>query len=382
MRLQLTPTRAVVASGLCLAALAPAARAATPFDDDPNAEVTMQLFTDSDHVSVRSQIGNCALRLPRDGTLSLQWNHERVRIPGVSAPVGSAEAVDAITTASRPISGNAYQDFMKVRNEMTVDAAGERVSAGYYRSEESDYTGQQLSGSWNRDMSGDLFNVAVGASYGWDAIRPVADDDTNTDGDTKKTVHWHVVGTRVLAPTTQVRVGVEVNFVDGLQHNPYRNVYAGGTNVPERHPDARQRRDAFLRLHQALPNKGGVRVGYRFYDDDWGIVSHEMSGRIDQYVSPSVRASYEYRFYTQGAADFQRDEYATTEGVDGYLTGDYRLGSLNSHLFGLALHLDGAAMDTASPVIGRMGLSVRWERYHNDNNYSANFLTTQLGYRF
>jgi hypothetical protein len=377
MRLQLT-----LVAGVALAAVVSPASAAALLDEDPTAEVTMQMFTDSDEVSVRSSIGQAQVRLPRAAVMSLQWNHERVQIPAISAPVGSAEAIDAITTASRPISGNAYEDFTKVRNEMTVGAGTKTASIGYYLSEEVDYLGQQVSAGWNRDLSDELLNVSVGASYGWDDIRPVSDDDTNTAPDTKTTVHWNAVGTRILSPTTLVRVGVELNSVHGLQHNPYRNVYAGGTNVPENHPDARLRRDLFLRLNHAMPNRASLRLGYRFYGDDWGVDSHELGARLNQYVTRSVYATYEYRYYTQGPADFYRDEYATTAGVDGYVTGDYRLAPLSSNLFGLALNLDGAAMETSSDVLGRMGFTLRWERYFNSNNYSANFLTTRLGYRF
>jgi hypothetical protein len=290
--------------------------------------------------------------------------------------------VDAITTASRPISGNAYEDYSKVRNEVTLGAGTDQASVGYYLSEEVDYRGQQVSAGWNRDLADDLVNLSLGASYGWDDIRPVSDDDTNSGPDTKTTLHWNVVGTRVLSPTTQVRVGVEMNLVNGLQHNPYRNVYASGTNVPESHPDERLRNDVFVRVNHALPNRASLRFGYRFYGDDWGVDSHELGARLNQYVTRSLYATYEYRYYTQGPAEFYRDEYTTTTGVDGYLTGDYRLAPLSSNLFGLALNLDGTSMDTDSDVIRRMGLTVRWERYFNSNNYSANFLTTHLGYRF
>ena len=45
-----------------------------------------------------------------------------------------------------------------------------------------------------------------------------------------------------------------------LTGQEYRNVYAGGTNVPERHPEHRQRRDAFVRLNHALPNRSSVKA--------------------------------------------------------------------------------------------------------------------------
>ena len=48
-----------------------------------------------------------------------------------------------------------------------------------------------------------------------------------------------------------LRAGVERAVVDGLQHNPYRNVYAAGGNVAEIHPFLRTRNDFFVRISQS-----------------------------------------------------------------------------------------------------------------------------------
>jgi hypothetical protein len=350
--------------------------------DDQTTEWLMQMFVDSDHVGVRSAIANYELSLASNSSLSLHWNNEQVRIPAISAPPGTQEAVDAITTASRPIAGNAFQDFVKTRNEFQADLKRGPANFGYYYSSEPDYLGQQVIFGYNRDFDDAQVNLAVGSSLGWDAIDPVADDDTQTAADSKTTLHWNAVATRVLTPTTLVRLGLEYNIVNGLQHNPYRNVYAGGTRVPERHPGHRERRDAFLKVNQYFQNRSSLKFNYRFYDDDWGIDSHELGSTLSQYITRGVFASYEYRYYTQTAADFYRDEYATVAGVDGYLSGDYRMAVLSSHLFGFAFDVDLRDLAMDAPVFGRMGLRFNYEHYFNSNNYSANILTTQAVYHF
>ena len=355
---------------------------AMPNLSEQTTELLMQVFVDSDHVGVRSAIANYELSLASNSSLSLHWNNEQVRIPAISAPPGTQEAVDAITTASRPIAGNAFQDFVKTRNEFQGDLKRGPTNFGYYLSSEPDYLGQQVIVGYNRDFEDAQVNLAFGSSFGWDAIDPVADDDTQTAADSKTTLHWNAVATRVLTPTTLVRLGLEYNIVNGLQHNPYRNVYAGGTRVPERHPGHRERRDAFLKVNQYFQNRSSLKFNYRFYDDDWGIDSHELGSTLSQYVTRGVFASYEYRYYTQTAADFYRDEYATVAGVDGYLSGDYRMAVLSSHLFGFAFDVDLRDLAMDAPVLGRMGLRFNYERYFNSNNYSANILTTQAVYHF
>lgn len=356
--------------------------AADPLAEEPGAGTLLRLFTDSEKVSVRSLMGDYDFSPRSDVGVALHWNNERVTIPAVQAPVGSAEAIDAITTASRPIAGNAFQDFIKVRNEFqgAVNRGGTAVE--YYISSETDYLAQQLGARYSREFMNDQLTLSFGTSYAWDAIRPLADDDTDTGAGSKTTLHWNAVATQVLTPTTMVRVGLEYNIVEGLQHNPYRNVYAGGGNVAERHPDHRERRDAFLRLNQYLKNRSSLRLSYRLYDDDWGVMSHEIGSRLSQYITQGFSARYSYRYYTQTPADFYRDEYLLATGVDGYRTGDYRLGDLSSHLFGVALNLDLDSFAEAHPFVGRLGVWFNYDRYFNSNNYSANILETGIGLRF
>lgn len=341
-----------------------------------------RLFVDSQHVLVRSFIEDCLVPVAGDANLTLHWNNERVTIPGVSAPPGSQEAIDAITTASRPISGDAYQDYQKVRNELEGRVARGGASVGYYHSSEADYLAQQVSATYARDVQDDQLNLSVGSSYGWDNIEPLANNRSTTAPDHKNTLHWNAVATRVLTPVTVLRCGVEYNHVEGLQHNPYRLVYAGGTSVPEHHPDSRQRADAFMKFHQYLPNRSSLKADYRFYTDDWGIRSHELAGTLSQYVTRGLYAEYVYRWYTQTAASFYRPDYLSTSGVDGYLTGDYRMSPLSSSLFGISMNANFGVLAPGTPTLRRFALSLDYERYFNSNNYSADILETGLEFRF
>ena len=42
----------------------------------------------------------------------------------------------------------------------------------------------------------------------------------------------------------------------------------------------RDRRDAFLKYNQYLPNRSSVRFDYRFYTDDWGVLSHSIEANV------------------------------------------------------------------------------------------------------
>ena len=148
MQLRWTLTLATAVIGLS-ATWTPVSAGLIPVEEQ-SASVLLQHFSDSDKISVRSSVANYTLTLTNSASMFLHWNNERVVIPGVEAPVGSQEAVDAITTASRPISGNAYSDYIKVRNEFESTVAAGGAALNYYVSTEVDYLGQQIGGSYNR----------------------------------------------------------------------------------------------------------------------------------------------------------------------------------------------------------------------------------------
>jgi len=352
--------------------------------DEQQADYLFRYFADSDEVHVWSHYGNYGLDFENGAHLSVQWNREAVVMPGVDAPAGTQEAVDAITTASRPIASeaDAFETFTKVRNEVTSEVGFRRVKLGYYVSKESDYFAQQVKGTIDRDFFGQNLNLSAGTSYGWDAIEPLADEDGSAATDEKTTWHVNLVATQVVTPTTLLRVGGELNFVEGLQHNPYRNVYAGGGPVRERHPDSRERRDFFVKMTQYFKNESAARAEYRYYTDDWGVTSHTWGARLSQYVTDRLWVRYRYRYYTQNAAEFAREEYESEQGIDGYLTGDYRLEALSSHLFGTTLDLNLGVLSGTSSILQQLVLTLTYERYFNSNNFSANVLESGMTFRF
>lgn len=345
---------------------------------------TLHYFSDVSGVNVVTQYGNAEMNFQPGVDMSLQWGHDVVVIPGINAPPGSQEAVDAITTASRPISANTnpYEDFVKIRDEVTTVAAYGGAALSYYVSTEEDYFAQMVSLNYTRPFANDNLAVTAGASYSWDVIDPVLDDDTSLAKSHMRTWHAHLTATQVLTPTTVLRVGAEYNRVDGLQHDPYRNVYVGGTNVPENHPDLRERRTAFLRISQYITNGSSLKADYRYYDDDWGITSHTIGVWLSQYVGNEFVVRYRYRYYTQAPGFFYRDEYTTPGGVDGYQTGDYRLGGYGAHLFG------GQIAWRPYRLVGNVGplsgarVVLGYERYFNSNNFTANVFETGVRVNF
>ena len=341
-------------------------------------------FSDVDGVNVSTHYANTGLKLDNGASLSFRWAHDVVVLPGIEAAPGSQDAVDAITTASRPIAGNSnpFEDFVKVRDEFAGSGSYGGFQSSYYASKESDYFAQMVSAGYNHSFLRDNLNLSVGASYSWDAIDPLEDSDTAGIPDHRKTWHGNVVATQILTPTTVVRIGAEYNRVRGLQHDPYRNVYVAGANAPEAHPGHRERRDVFFGVTQYINNRSSIKFDYRYYTDDWGVSSNTYGGKLSQYVTDEVVIRYRYRYYTQVPAYFFLDDYTSPGGVQGFQTNDYRLGNYGAHLFG------GRILWTPNRLLGKWRFPERaqlifgYERYFNSNNFTANIIETGLRISF
>lgn len=385
MRVQVTHKRATqlvlatAIAGAQVAALAPAVKAGI---DESTASYLFNFYSDVGGVDVYGHYVSAGMRMSNNVGLSLQWVHDRVLFPAIDAPPGTQEAADAITAASRPIASSAdpYQDYVKVRNSFEGGVNYGNYSAGYYVSMENDYFAQMVSFGFNRDVRGDNLNIAAGASYSWDSIEPLEDEDTAGVPDYRRTTYWNVVATQVVTKTTVVRVGAEFNRVAGLQHNPYRNVYVAGSNVPENHPDERMRQDFFVGLSQYVYNRSSIKLDYRYYSDDWGVSSHMVGLKLNQYVNEEFIFRYRYRYYAQLPSEFYRSDYEQAGGVGGYQTSDYRMSEFGAHLFGGQIQWYPHGLFERLGMHGQVTLG--YERYFNSNNFSADVFETGLQLAF
>ena len=114
---------------------------------DKSLSYTFNHFHDVDGLNVYTHYSGTSVTLSPKSQVVLEWVHDMVVFPAIDAAPGSQEAIDAITTASRPINSesNPFQDFVKVRNSIEGSANLGRASAGYYVSTESDYFAQMIS---------------------------------------------------------------------------------------------------------------------------------------------------------------------------------------------------------------------------------------------
>ena len=349
----------------------------------------MHTFSDSENNRVETYALELLQDLRRDWRLVLHGAIDRVVLPPLPGLPGSQENVDAITAASRPVASAELSKagYAKRREEVSgsvewLPAAGSlRTSGNFYYSHESDYVGRQLGLNASHDFNAGSTNLAVSLAHGFDTIRPEVDEGLQVAPASRHTEDLTFVWNQMLSMRSRTSVGFAATWVNGLQSNPYRQVYAGGERVPERHPEHRFRGAVFGQYDLYFLHRASLSLRARWYDDDWGVQAGTFDAHVNQYVGQHLIVRYRYRYHVQSAAYFQRDFYESAAGVDRYVTGDYKLDDFASNLFGVKLSVPFAGLAVA-PWARGVVLDVKVERYFDSKSFAANVLETGFTWPF
>jgi hypothetical protein len=289
----------------------------------------------------------------------------RVTTPIVpTTRVSVTYAVDVWTSASVDIMASASKvPVTEQRDELDVSLDHElediTLTAAYRFSNEPDYVSHGGSGGFSYDFADNNSTVAVGIAGSGDKVGKAGDPrferSTGTFG-------GRLSFTQVLGTGTLAQVMYELSHVAGYQGSPYRYIPIGNDAectsategqsglsslcVPEANPNERLRHAASIELRQALGDVVSLGGAYRFYTDDWGVLSHTVRADLAWKLDADTIFSPRYRFYLQNAANHYRSRYAEPQR---YVTTDKELSPLSSHR--IALELDRLWRFSGSPVL-------------------------------
>jgi hypothetical protein len=297
----------------------------TPARADDAFTAKTQVYTDSDHTTVVSPLAAISRDAWKGGTLSASY----------VADVVSSASVDVISNATRQMN-----DF---RSEITAGVAENlhltTLSADYVYSVENDYQ------SHNADfgLAQDLFEKMTTLALGW----TFSDNRVGRTGDQLFTRHLLVTGasgtwTQVLNQKTIAQLSYSFSYNDGYQASPYRFVRVESTDerqivfkVPETEPNERFRHAAVAALNRYLFNDSAIGADYRFYADNWGIISHTV--QVRWFIAfKDLTLRLRERFYYQQGASFYKEHY-TVNDLSSYMTADRELSTFWSNLVGAKL---------------------------------------------
>lgn len=147
----------------------------------------------------------------------------------------------------------------------------------------------------------------------------------------------------------------------------------------ERLPDNRLKFPVGMRLNYYINEFMVLRSYYRFYFDDWGIVSHTMNIELPIKINEKFTVYPSFRYYTQTAADYfaPYEQHISTEN---YYTSDYDLSKFNSLQYGFGIQYNDIFTKFKINKIGLKTLGLNYSHYKRNTGLQSNIVS--LNFKF
>lgn len=251
--------------------------------------------------------------------------------PTPAAPAAPAPAAPT-SPAKRRLPRAEIEDERVAANVELIKRLGSHtVSALFSFSTETDYESIGLAVRDAIDFNKKNTTLNLGAAFTHDTVEAYV-RGTSED---KDTVEGMVGLTQVLSPKTLLTLNLTLGRVEGYLDDQYKVVWLNGALAPEHRPDQKDKHIAYVALLRYIETlRGSAELGYRFYDDTFGIQAHTFTLAWHQKLGPALVLSPMVRWYEQSEADFYGTEFA---GTPTYYSSDYRVSALQAMGYGLKL---------------------------------------------
>jgi hypothetical protein len=284
-----------------------------------------QIYTDSDHTTVVSPLAALSRDAWKGGTLSASY------------------VADVVSSASIDVVSNATARMNDYRSEITAGLVQKfhntTLSGSYVYSVENDYQSHNVELGFAQDMFEKNSTLAFGATFSANDVYRTGDQSFHR----KLTVggvsaSW----TQVLGRATIAQLSYTLSYGNGYWASPYRFVRIETPDfqqiefkVPETEPNERYRHAAVIWLNRHIFSDSTIQGDYRFYADNWGILSHTIQLRY--FVTwKDVTLRLRERFYYQSGASFFRPHY-TAATLQPFVTADRELSTFWSNVAGFKI---------------------------------------------
>ncbi|WP_242918612.1 DUF3570 domain-containing protein [Pontibacter liquoris] len=259
-------------------------------------------------------------------------------------------------------------------------------------SKEYDYTSFSLGAGWSKGSLDGNRELSLGAEVFFDTWKIIYPIELRGQGDlvpTKNRQSYNFSGTlsQVINRRLQASVSTDLVYQAGLLSTPFHRVYFrdDAAHTVEQLPDSRFKFPVGIRLNYFASDYVTTRLFYRFYNDDWGIVSHTLEVEAPVKIGPFFSFYPFYRFYTQTAADYFAP-YAEHSIADAFYTSDYDLSDFQSNKLGMGVRyspLFGISKFNL-PFSGNNSLfksiELRAAQYWRSDGLHAFIISTDLGF--
>ncbi|PRX54024.1 DUF3570 domain-containing protein [Flagellimonas meridianipacifica] len=325
-----------------------------------------------------------------------------------SSNVNPLDGTNLNVTPFDASSGESRRDQLVYINPTYQHSSDDRNSIwsvnGYF-SNEYDYVSVGFGGSYTRLFNQKNTELTVSARVfldKWDAIYPIElrggffDDRiegngvynpvfTEFDSENRNSYSVSLNFSQILSKRLQGALFADVVSQNGLLSTPFQRVYFGDVDDffiddfqladdVERLPDSRLKLPLGGRLNYYLNDFVVLRSYYRFYWDDWGIVSHTASIETPIKLSDKFTVYPNYRYYNQTAADYFFPKEVALSTFEFY-TSDFDLSDYDAHQYGIGVQYKDILGKAQILSFGLKSIDVRFNQYDRSNGLSASIVT-------
>lgn len=318
---------------------------------------------DAGRIQVDSHYGLAEQSLPTEAKLKLTGVIDTI--------TGATPTGQLPTTPGGQVPLTEIDDRRKAwQAELSKPYGSVNLSLGYANSRESDYVSNGWSINTTTDFNQKNTTLLLGMAGTSDKVKVFF----QTPWEHKRSFDAIAGLTQLIDPNTSVTFNLSYGNASGYLSDPYKLIekhidLGGGLSLlrtfGENRPDQREKWVALASINRAItPLNAAVEGSYRYYHDDFGVVSHTLTLEWFQKVwSDRLMVRPSLRWYQQSAADFYRitldgtpinpTEQPNTDGP--FYSSDYRLSRMRTVSYGLK------AVYVAIP--GRLTVDAGYDRY-------------------
>ena len=195
---------------------------------------------------------------------------------------------------------------------------------------------------------------------------------------------------QILGKRLQGSLSLDVVLQDGLLGSPMQRVYFGDVDDffeedfqladdVERLPNTRFKLPLGGRLNYYANDWATLRAFYRFYYDDWGIVSHTASLEIPLKLNDSFTLYPSFRYYQQTATDYFYPKEGALSIFDFY-TSDYDLSDYTANQYGFGIRYKDIFTRAKIFVFGLKTIDLRYAYYDRNTGLDASIITLSTSF--
>jgi hypothetical protein len=184
-----------------------------------------------------------------------------------------------------------------------------------------------------------------------------------------------------------VQGSLAVDFVQqqGLLSTPFQRVYFADVEASfidnfqladdiERLPDKRVKIAIGSRLHWYLNERISTRMFYRFFWDDWGIISNTASIELPIKIADRFTIYPSYRFYNQSAIDYFAPANQHLSDSKFY-TSDYDLSEYTANQFGFGVSYTDIFATAHLGKFGIKSIDLKFYQYSRNTSFGSSIIT-------